>query len=409
MGLALRLGRCLVCVQQAGNQQRNSQQNGAEHEPDSTGFRSSCVTPQGFAIWNAHLRLCSCPAPPAKISPSPPQSPEIRKPWPPPRPPEYRPQSTPWPARPAAAAPLRRPSGRSPSGVSLRSLNEPKEKYSSMPAAFSFAQPIRSTLPLVTPNQLSCRFQLRQQLRHRAAKLADAALRPAPQPPGTSAPSPPAAPARPSASHTPACSSARSRMIGSVLPCTGTPSSPTVRPYTFSHRDQKCLVVHPVARIQQGAVDVEQIRIECPPVEPSGQLRTSHRPIRHGSVCVPSFHFSSASSGTLQFAHLRPTMIRSMLRALPVALVALHQHGAEAHVVHGRLKARRKAGQKALQNLFFLHANHAVIRPGHPHVRLVGRSAWQHPRVRRRNMRMGPHHGRHPPVQIPPQRNLFAE
>jgi len=62
---------------------------------------------------------------------------------------------------------------------------------------------------------------------------------------------------------------------------------------------------------------------------------------------------------------------------MPVFLVAVDDHGAQPNIAGSRLEADRHAVQELAHYEFLLHANHSIIRAGHPNVGDVGRPLRQ--------------------------------
>src|ERR1051326_3943663 len=87
--------------------------------------------------------------------------------------------------------------------------------------------------------------------------------------------------------------------------------------------------------------------------------------------------------------------------------VATNENTAEAWIAFGGFKSARQSGKEALQHLLFLHADHAVIRPRHPHIRLVSGSVRQNACIGRGHMRVRPQDRRYATIQIPSQSDLL--
>src|ERR1700744_5452097 len=56
--------------------------------------------------------------------------------------------------------------------------------------------------------------------------------------------------------------------------------------------------------------------------------------------------------------------------------IAFDEQGAHPGISACRLEFSRHAAEKSLQNKLFLHTDHAVIGPTHPHIGLVGGAVW---------------------------------
>src|SRR5258705_1194229 len=67
-----------------------------------------------------------------------------------------------------------------------------------------------------------------------------------------------------------------------------------------------------------------------------------------------------------------------------------NQHRVESHRPGGHHKPVRNPGQEALQDHLFVHSDAPVAGADHAHVRDVGGAAREHPRVRGRDVRVGP-------------------
>ena len=87
--------------------------------------------------------------------------------------------------------------------------------------------------------------------------------------------------------------------------------------------------------------------------------------------------------------------------------IAFDQHAGEAGIAFGGFKAAGKASQEPLQNLFLLHADHAVIRTAHPNIGLVSGSLGQHSRVGGGNVSMRAQNGGNASIKIPAKRDLL--
>src|ERR1700733_453594 len=91
----------------------------------------------------------------------------------------------------------------------------------------------------------------------------------------------------------------------------------------------------------------------------------------------------------------------------PCLVVTLNHNAAKPHIARRRLKAGWHAAQEALNDQFFFHANHAVIRPSHPYIGNVGSALAQHSFIGGGNMRMGADHSRSATIEVPAKRNLL--
>src|SRR2546423_291374 len=70
------------------------------------------------------------------------------------------------------------------------------------------------------------------------------------------------------------------------------------------------------------------------------------------------------------------------------AIVTFNQNCAEANVSGSRFKSHRHVVQEPSDDLFFVHADHALIRAGHPNVSDIGGAFGKNALVGRWNMCM---------------------
>lgn len=87
--------------------------------------------------------------------------------------------------------------------------------------------------------------------------------------------------------------------------------------------------------------------------------------------------------------------------------VAFDQDAAEAGIALGSFKAPGKASEKALENLFFLYADDAVVRTAHPDIGLVSGALRQHSIIGGGNVSVCAQDGGDAPIEIPAKSNLF--
>jgi hypothetical protein len=87
--------------------------------------------------------------------------------------------------------------------------------------------------------------------------------------------------------------------------------------------------------------------------------------------------------------------------------ITTNQHSAETWITLGGFKTSREPGKEALQDLLFLHANHAVIGAGHSNVSLISRAARQDPSICGGDVGMRSQHGRDASIQVPAKRDFL--
>src|SRR5260370_31388371 len=83
------------------------------------------------------------------------------------------------------------------------------------------------------------------------------------------------------------------------------------------------------------------------------------------------------------------------------------QHRVELDRSFGDFEAVRNPGQEALEAGFLVHPDHGIPRPDHPQVADEGGPTWKNPRIRGRNMRVGPENEAGPAVAEPSQGDLL--
>src|SRR5260370_16677670 len=81
----------------------------------------------------------------------------------------------------------------------------------------------------------------------------------------------------------------------------------------------------------------------------------------------------------------------------------LDDHGSQAHISSGGLKALRHVVEEALQNLLFIYADDAIVGAGHTDVRLVCGGFGQHTLIRSWDVSMRADDGGHAAIEVPAQ------
>src|ERR1041385_3924831 len=88
-------------------------------------------------------------------------------------------------------------------------------------------------------------------------------------------------------------------------------------------------------------------------------------------------------------------------RSVPTGLVHFDDHPVQFAAMPRGFHANRHLGEKLLEDDILVHANHRLIRPGHPHVGLVRGPVVQNSCIGGRDVSVRADDGGHAPVQIP--------
>src|SRR6185312_8697957 len=88
-------------------------------------------------------------------------------------------------------------------------------------------------------------------------------------------------------------------------------------------------------------------------------------------------------------------------------LVAIHQHGAQAHVPDGRFKADWHVVQEPSDDQFFFYSDHAVVRPRHADIRDVSRTLGKHALIGGGNVSVSADQSSDAAVQVPAEGYFF--
>src|SRR3989449_5142980 len=87
--------------------------------------------------------------------------------------------------------------------------------------------------------------------------------------------------------------------------------------------------------------------------------------------------------------------------------INVNQYRIECHGSGRHCETARDTREEPLHDDVFVHSDAAVTRPDHPHIRHVGGSSRQDPRVGRRHVRVRAHDRARPAVQVPAHRVLL--